>query len=208
MPGPTAALLHLRLLPPSLVGWTPLADPALLAFLLAFALQIAGQLMSRTHTQRSSLWARAAAFLGLTAVRPGNPDPMTFSLATACLILIAAVVEASYHMAYEDSLTGLPARRALTEALLRQGGHYAVAMADVDHFKQINDRHGHDVGDQVLKMVAVKLALVGSGGPALPFSGGSLPPLVPGEARGEGLPGGGTPHRTVGGTPIIHRRRI
>src|SRR3989454_826319 len=104
MPGPTAALLHLRLLPPSLVGWTPLADPALLAFLLAFGLQIAGQLMSPTHTQRSYLWGLAAAFLGLNALRPGNPDPMTFYLATACLILIAAVVEASYHMAYEDSL--------------------------------------------------------------------------------------------------------
>src|SRR5438093_10306442 len=75
MPGPTAALLHLRLLPPSLVGWTPLADPALLAFLLAFGLQIAGQLMSPTHTQRSYLWALAAAFLGLNALSPGNPDP-------------------------------------------------------------------------------------------------------------------------------------
>src|SRR2546425_13202642 len=57
MPGATAALLHLRLLPPRLVGWTPLADPALLAFLLAFGLHIAGQLMSPTQTQRSYLWA-------------------------------------------------------------------------------------------------------------------------------------------------------
>src|SRR2546426_2126284 len=59
-------------------------------------------------------------------------------------------------MAYEDTLTGLPARRALNEALLRLGGQYSVAMIDVDHFKRINDRHGHDVGDQVLKMIAAR----------------------------------------------------
>src|SRR2546422_9326585 len=152
--------------------------------------------MSPTHTQRSYLWALGAAFLGVNALRRGNPDPMTFYLATACLILIAAVVEASYHMAYEDSLTGLPARRALTEALLRQGGHYAVAMADVDHFKQINDRHGHDVGDQVLKMVAVKLALVGSGGHAFRYGGGEVAAPVPRKAVDRGLPEGGALRRT------------
>src|SRR5439155_477780 len=84
-------------------------------------------------------------------------------LATGALILIVAVVEASYHMAYQDSLTGLPARRALNEALLRLGGHYTVAMLDVDHFKRINDHHGHDVGDQVLKMIAAKLAQLTGG---------------------------------------------
>jgi len=208
IPGPTAALLHLRLLPPRLVGWTPLADPALLAFLLAFGLQIAGQLMSPTHTQRSYLWALAAVFLGLNGLRPGNPDPMTFYLATACLILIAAVVEASYHMAYEDSLTGLPARRALAEALLRQGGHYAVAMADVDHFKQINDRHGHDVGDQVLKMVAAKLALVGSGGHAFRYGGEEFAVLFPGKSVDECLPEVEALRQTVEDTNFILRSRI
>src|SRR3989475_6385326 len=60
-----------------------------------------------------------------------RPPRSTLFPYTTLFRSIAAVVEASYHMAYEDSLTGLPARRALTEALLRQGGHYAVAMADV-----------------------------------------------------------------------------
>src|SRR2546425_6328967 len=74
-------------------------------------------------------------------------------------------------MAYQDSLTGLPARRALNEALLRLGGHYTVAMLDVDHFKRINDHHGHDVGDQVLKMIAAKLAQVTGGGKAYRYGG-------------------------------------
>ena len=60
-------------------------------------------------------------------------------------------------MAYHDELTGLPGRRALNEALLRVGSRYAVAMVDVDHFKHFNDAYGHEVGDQVLRMVAAQL---------------------------------------------------
>ena len=169
--GATAALLHTRLLPQWLFGWTSLADPALLAFFVAGGLVAAAQLMSPTQTGRSFGWALIPTFLGLSTVRPGNPGFSTFYLATAALILIVAVVEASYHMAYQDSLTGLPARRALNEALLRLGGHYTVAMLDVDHFKRINDNHGHDVGDQVLKMIAAKLAQVGGGGKAYRYGG-------------------------------------
>jgi len=115
---------------------------------VAGGLMAAAQLMAPTQTGRTFAWAMIPTFLGLSTVRLGNPGFSTFYLATAALILIVAVVEASYHMAYQDSLTGLPARRALNEALLRLGGHYTVAMVDVDHFKRINDHHGHDVGDR------------------------------------------------------------
>ena len=138
-PGATAALLHAHLLPQWLFAWSSLADPALLAFLVAGGLLAAAQLMAPTQTGRSFAWALIPTFLGLSTVRPGNPGFTTFYLATGALILIVAVVEASYHMAYQDSLTGLPARRALNEALLRLGGQYTVAMLDVDHFKRIND---------------------------------------------------------------------
>src|SRR5205814_2365418 len=112
--------------------------------------------MSPTQTGRSFAWALIPTFLGLSTVRPGNTGYSTFYLATAALILIVAVVEASYHMAYLDSLTGLPARRALNEALLRLGGSYTVAMLDVDHFKRISDRvaeknERHTKWDQVVK---------------------------------------------------------
>src|SRR2546426_5081611 len=136
-----AALLRARLLPQWLFAWSSLADPALLAFLVAGGLVAAAQLMSPTQTGRSFAWALLPTFLGLSTVRPGNPGFSTFYLATGALILIVAVVEASYHMAYQDSLTGLPARRALNEALLRLGGHYTLAMLDVDHFKRINHHH-------------------------------------------------------------------
>jgi diguanylate cyclase (GGDEF)-like protein len=169
-PATTAAVLHARLLP-RVFEWTALADPALLAFLVSGGLVIASQLFAPTQAGRSFAWALIPAFLGLSSVRPGNPQLATFYLATTALILLVSVVEASYHMAYLDSLTGLPARRSLNDALLRLGGQYSVAMIDVDHFKRINDRHGHDVGDQVLRMVAARLARVGGGGKAYRYGG-------------------------------------
>ncbi len=54
-------------------------------------------------------------------------------------------------MAYIDDLTQLPGRRALNERLVSLSKRYAIAMLDVDHFKNFNDTHGHDMGDIVLK---------------------------------------------------------
>ncbi|MBE2314676.1 GGDEF domain-containing protein [Solirubrobacter sp. CPCC 204708] len=63
-----------------------------------------------------------------------------------------------------DPLTGLWNRRAFGERLdtesaraVREGTSLAVVMFDIDHFKRINDVHGHDVGDRVLKWVAETL---------------------------------------------------
>ena len=56
-----------------------------------------------------------------------------------------------------DSLTGLFNRRALTQhadELLDPHSPIAVVIGDLDHFKQINDRHGHAVGDAILRQIA------------------------------------------------------
>ena len=76
---------------------------------------------------------------------------------------ILGVVYASYRMAFVDALTGLPNRRALDETLMRLSGNYALAMVDVDHFKQFNDTYGHDAGDVVLRQVARTLRRRASG---------------------------------------------
>jgi len=207
-PGATAALLHTRLLPQWLFEWSSLADPALLAFFVAGGLVAATQLMSPTQTGRSFAWALIPTFFGLSTVRPGNPGFSTFYLATGALILIVAVAEASYHMAYQDSLTGLPARRALNEALLRLGGQYTVAMLDVDHFKRINDHHGHDVGDQVLKMIAAKVAQVGGGGKAYRYGGEEFAVIFAGRGAESCLPDLEALRQMVDDTRFILRARF
>jgi diguanylate cyclase (GGDEF)-like protein len=103
-------------------------------------------------------------------------------------VLIVAVLQETYRLAFRDELTRLPSRRALNERLKAIGRRYAVAMVDVDHFKRFNDTHGHDVGDQVLRMVAVRLARVGGGGQAFRYGGEEFTVLFPGKDADEALP--------------------
>jgi len=66
------------------------------------------------------------------------------------------------HMVFHDHLTGVLNRRGFMEAgereaarALRQGSVLSVAILDADHFKHINDTHGHDIGDKVLVEIAL-----------------------------------------------------
>lgn len=54
------------------------------------------------------------------------------------------------HLATHDPLTGVRNRRGLTD-LLAEHPDAALLVCDLDHFKQVNDRYGHDVGDRVLE---------------------------------------------------------
>lgn len=68
-------------------------------------------------------------------------------------------------MAFFDALTGLPNRILLRERLSqalkeskRQGDHVAILYLDLDFFKQVNDQHGHDIGDLLLEEVAKRMS--------------------------------------------------
>lgn len=81
---------------------------------------------------------------------------------------LAAALELNRRLAHMDSLTGVMNRRAMTKHLARaqrwvdRGSMTAsVVLLDLDHFKRINDTHGHAVGDHVLRMFAQCLAAAG-----------------------------------------------
>ena len=92
-------------------------------------------------------------------------------VATAALILAASLIETSYVLAYHDELTGIRGRRAFNESLLSLDQQYAIAIVDIHHFKKFNDTYGHDVGDQVLCMVAKRLSQVAGDGQAFRCGG-------------------------------------
>jgi GGDEF domain-containing protein len=91
-------------------------------------------------------------------------------------------------MAFRDDLTGLPSRRALNEQIMELGRRYVVAMLDVDHFKSFNDTYGHDVGDQVLKMVARKIQGVKGGGKPFRYGGEEFTVIFPRRRLAEAVP--------------------
>jgi diguanylate cyclase (GGDEF)-like protein len=185
-PAPATALLKTRFLPAVLSAWTPIAQPAILTFLLTGALLVAAWLGEPQTPVRGYVYALVAVLAGLSwkAAGPGQ----LIWLATAGLVLVVAVVEASYLMAYRDGLTDLPGRRALNEALPRLSGQFTVAMIDVDHFKLFNDRWGHDAGDHVLRMVAARLAAVEGGGKAYRYGGEEFAVLFAGRGAEECMP--------------------
>ena len=82
-------------------------------------------------------------------------------------------------LASTDELTGIANRRAFMSQLDREiagatefGWPLAVAMFDVDHFKLVNDRYGHAVGDRVLQLIAARAAGVVRGGDLVGRLGG------------------------------------
>lgn len=97
--------------------------------------------------------------------------PWQVSYLIFALYYLLVVIVESYFLAYRDDLTGLPSRRALNQLALSLGRKYSVAMLDIDHFKKFNDTYGHDVGDQVLKLVAARIGEVKGGGKAFRYGG-------------------------------------
>jgi diguanylate cyclase (GGDEF)-like protein len=79
----------------------------------------------------------------------------------------------------EDALTGLPNRRAFEEALAREVARarrvrapLGLVALDVDHFKRVNDTHGHAAGDAVLREVAARIAAAARAGDLVARIGG------------------------------------
>ena len=123
--------------------------------------------------------AGAIAAFFIAAEWASSSGAYALFIAASGLALIIALLQESHQLAFRDQLTGLPGRRALDERLRSVGSRYATGMVDVDHFKQFNDTHGHDVGDQVLRLVGGRLAQVEGGGIAYRYGGEEFCVLFP-----------------------------
>lgn len=174
------AFLHPSFVDHHFFAWTKIPQLAWLAFAAAFAVSLIRFLRSRKPAESGLLWALVAAGLALQTGAVGR-IPSAY-LATGALILAGAIVETSYLMAFHDELTALPARRAFHQALLHLPESYAVAVVDIDHFKSFNDSYGHETGDQVLQLVAARLARVRGGGQAFRVGGEEFAILFSGKS--------------------------
>lgn len=168
-------------LPASLLIYRQLPDG-----IVAFALISSFILMVFAITRNSSIQGTFfGCQLGLLGISSGYPETalVPFLLTGCSSMVILAILVDSHDMAYRDELTLLPSRRALNQTLLSLGRRYTIAMLDIDHFKKFNDKHGHDIGDEVLKMVASRISHISGGGKPYRYGGEEFTIVFSGKSK-------------------------
>lgn len=182
----TIDLLNRKFIPWPVVDLCPLPHSVQGAFVLAFVLLLFRYGRYPKVFEGCFIWATIAALFAIA--QSFIAAPVTPYIVCSLLILLVGVVESSHSQAFRDELTGLPGRRSLNEALLKLGSRYVIAMVDIDHFKKFNDTYGHDVGDQVLRMVAESLRVVRGGGRSFRYGGEEFAIIFRGREMTETLP--------------------
>ncbi|MEB0006848.1 GGDEF domain-containing protein [Pseudomonas sp. MH9.2] len=178
----------------ALIRWPALHGNWMSLIQLAYPVFFASFVLLTVQYLRKPRPLHAAQIVGLVGLFWALPKTfiLPFTLNVMCsqvmLMIAAAVAHEAYQMAFRDELTGLPGRRALNERMQRLGRNYVLAMTDVDHFKKFNDTHGHDVGDQVLRLVASKLSKVTGGGRAYRYGGEEFAVVFAGKTLEECMP--------------------
>ena len=200
--GEVMAWLGRHLIENTFLHQFPLSQISLLVILISFLALLFRFCQKIEAIESSFCWALAATVAGFWW-----PQDFAFWGGVATFLLTIALIESSFKMAFNDELTGLPARRAMNEFLLKVGRRYTLAMVDVDHFKKVNDNHGHDVGDQVLRMVATCLRRVSGGGRAYRYGGEEFAVIFPNKDLERALPHLEELRETISGAGFVLRGR-
>jgi len=136
---------------------------------------------------------------------------LSFHAMLMALVVIRLVTDLQ-RLSRHDGLTGLLNRRALEEALAaqlqrsrRSGEAFCVLMLDADHFKRINDRFGHAVGDLALKHLSALLrGHMREVDRLARFGGEEFIVLLPGLALADALPVAERLRQAIAAAPLAH----
>jgi diguanylate cyclase (GGDEF)-like protein len=181
------AFIRYPFVSPHLLGHgNVLPQIAIVAFAFCLTFLIFRIFRYRRPVEAGFFWSLLAAFIALMEGGVGHIALAYF--ATSGLAITSALVESSYFLAYHDELTGLPGRRAFNDMRNSLEAPFSIAAVDIDHFKSVNDNYGHDTGDQVLRMVAGKLANVSAGGKAFRVGGEEFAIVFRGKSVAEVCP--------------------
>lgn len=177
------------------------------AFNTALGLLLALVLVAWSPTgEAAGLWRSAALALPATAI-------LGFSLMrfTELHLTVHAETRDRLRAARLDALTGTLGRAALEEHLSaaaeyarRSAAPLSVIVTDIDHFKTVNDRHGHGAGDDVLRAFAKRLRrnVGGQGGTVGRWGGEEFLIVLPGRSRTDALAVAETLCREIEGSPL------
>jgi diguanylate cyclase (GGDEF)-like protein len=197
------AILKMKLF---VISFYPLEDISIIIATLVIFIMVALVLFNRYLLYNSSFLVIAVTFyMGFYFVK--TPYAKELSLLAIGVIIFILLIRESYRLAFYDELTSLPGRRALVEDMAKLGMKYSLAMIDIDHFKKFNDTYGHDTGDEVLKMVASKLAEVGGGGKAYRYGGEEFVLLFPSREVEESYKHTDILRETIAKSPFIVRNK-
>jgi len=163
-----------------------LSEAAAILFGLSMVLSLVMLAVRKDNTDAAVTGVLLTAIIVFAWFNVNHISILMFSAAQ--LMLIFAVVQNTYNMAFIDELTSIPSRRALRNKMSALGRRYSIAMMDIDHFKKFNDTYGHDIGDQVLRLVASRINQVGGGGKAYRYGGEEFTIVFNGKTEAEVLP--------------------
>ena len=160
--------------------------PAIILYVLAIGFLLTNYILKGHHMHLVFITILITTYISLYFAH--RPVIIAVFLSAAFIMMVTALFEVSYSLAFYDTLTGILSRRALEQELGKLGNRYSIAMVDIDHFKRVNDTYGHDVGDDVLKMVASLVDKVSGRAKAFRYGGEEFVIILQGQGCTEVMP--------------------
>jgi diguanylate cyclase (GGDEF)-like protein len=118
-----------------------------------------------------NIYLMAIAIIASFALAHLSAQSMILFASLASTLCLCSAIINSRKMAFNDELTGIPGRRSMVQYAEELGPKFAVVMVDIDFFKKFNDKYGHESGDDVIKLVASKIAQTGNRAKAFRYGG-------------------------------------